>query len=247
MEPTSNPGYKRNRTVFALFVVIVLVSGLLIIQSALFTVNKIIVQGNQYIDEAEVIRLSNLQQGENIFRVNTDSVRRNLIKDLRIADVVVTRNFPDVLIFNVRERQPLALVATSYGFAQLDVKGMVLAVTKSIHQMNVPLITGYSIGDSYVGTVVSDPLITAILEYCGALDDNSFQQLSEIQVSASGELIGYTIHPIKIRLGSIEKMRSKAELTMSILAGSAGNVVGVEYIDIGYATPYIKFRRNEGQ
>lgn len=236
-----------NGATLALLVLAVLLSGFLLFRSSIFTVGAIVVEGNQYLAEEEVLRIAGVGARVNIFRLDIDDIRRRLTHDLRIASAEVYRHFPSSVVITVRERQPAAYIATSYGFAQLDGEGVVLAVAKSIHRMNIPLITGHHIGGSYVGEKVESPVVRASLTYLAALSEHSFNQISEVNIDSDGQLSAYSMQAIRIKLGAPERMAEKADKTDSILADNEKLLSTIEYIDLSYATPYVKFRSARGE
>jgi cell division protein FtsQ len=243
MDPSGSTRRSVNGTALALLLLAVLLSGFLVFQSSLFSVGAVIVNGHQYLGEDEILRIAGIGARVNIFRLDTGDIQRRLTQDLRIASAEVTRQLPGTIMITVRERQPAAFIATAYGFAQMDGEGMILAVAKSIRQMNVPLITGHNIGGSYVGETVESPVVRSILHYLAALSEPAFRQLSEIHIEPSGQITGYTVNAALIKLGGIEQMTEKAAKTSEIISNGQNSLTQIEYIDVSYATPYVKFRK----
>lgn len=240
-----DPGSSRrsfNNVALALLLLAVLLSGYLLFQSTLFSVGSVLVQGNQYLDADEVLRIAGVGERVNILRLDVGEIRRRLSADLRIASADVNRKWPGAIVISVRERHPTAYIATSYGFAQLDGEGTILAVAKTIRRMDIPLITGHNLGGLYVGDKVESPAVRAILSYLSALSEEAFRQISEMCIESSGRLSGYTVYAARIKLGGLERMPEKAAMTSDIIAGANGKLSAIEYIDVSYTTPYVKFR-----
>jgi cell division protein FtsQ len=208
----------------------------------LFSIGTVLVQGNRYLGEDEILRIAGVGTRVNIFRLDSGDIQRRLTHDLRIAGAEVTRQLPDVVKISVRERQPAAFIATSYGFALLDGEGMILDVVKTIRRMEVPLITGHNLGGSYVGEKVESPVVRGALSYLSSLNETAFRQMSEIAIDSSGQLTGYTIHAARIKLGKSEQVVEKALKTSMIISDPHNKLSTIEYIDVSYATPYVKFR-----
>lgn len=130
MDPSGFFRRPANGAALALLLLAALLSGFLVFQSSLFTIGSIAVEGNRYLAEDEILRIAGVGARVNIFRLDTGEIRQRLTRDLRIASADVTRRLPNTILISVSERQPTAYIATSYGFAQLDGEGMVLAVAK---------------------------------------------------------------------------------------------------------------------
>ncbi len=228
-----------------LLILVLIITVYLIINSSYFNVGEIVIRGNKYIAQEEVYRVAGIPDTINIFRLDTAEIKKRLTQDLRVSEVEVVRKLPATIAISIKERQPLAYIANMYGFAQLDKQGVVLAVFKSIKQINVPIITGIRLGNAYVGDKADSeyPLLKNVLSYLSLLDENTLNQLSEIHVSSTNDLTAYTLNHIQVRVGNTERLNEKAKMTCDILQEIHTKKIAIEYIDLNYASPYIKFRQ----
>lgn len=225
-----------------LLILVILIAGFLFVNSSFFTVGSVVIEGNKYIAVDEVYRIAGIPEPINIFRLNTTEIKNRLMRDLRIADVQVVRRFPGTIVVSLKERQPLAYVANSYGFLELDKQGIVLAVFKNLKQVSVPMITGIRLDNGYVGDKIDGLPLKNILTYLSLLDESALNQLSEVNIKSPDEVIAYTVNSIQIRLGNNERLEEKAKLTNDILQEVGNKNMAVEYVDLHYATPFIKFK-----
>lgn len=229
--------------VVMLLVLTSLIAGFLFLRSTYFAVGTVIIEGNKYLSADDVYRAAGIPEKINIFRLDTTEIRNRLLRDLRVAEVEVHRRFPDSIVISLKERRPLAYLSSVYGFVQVDKQGIVLAALKNIKQVNVPIITGIKLGSVYVGDKVEEPPVKNVLTYLAALDEDSLNQLSEINIKANGELTVYTAQFGTIRLGKDERLVEKAGMTRDILLELGDKKAMVDYIDLTFASPYIKFRQ----
>lgn len=221
----------------------VLIAAFLFVNSAFFTVGEVVVAGNNHISVEDIHSIAGIPSEVNIFRLNTGEINKRLLRDLRIASAEVTRRFPATIAISVTERQPLAWLACSYGFVQVDKQGMVMTAVKSIKKIDVPLITGIRLGTIYVGDKVDLPAAGAVLSYLADLDEATLAQLAEINIRPNGDLAAYTVQSVNIRIGPPERLPEKAKFTHDILLEIGGKKAPIEYIDLNYASPYIKFKQ----
>ncbi|VBB06216.1 polypeptide-transport-associated ftsq-type [Lucifera butyrica] len=228
--------------VLMVLALVILIAVYVFINSSFFAVGSVVVQGNKYITAEDVYRIAEIPERVNIFRLDTGEIQRRLLQDLRIAQVTVKRKFPATILIQVKERQPIAYLASSYGFIEVDKQGVVLAAFKNLKQMNVPVITGTRLGDVYVGDTVDSDLIKKVLQYLSLLDEPSLNQLSEVNVKVPQEVVAYTLNSVCIRLGGSDRLAEKAKLTNDILREINEKKMAVEYIDLNYASPFIKFK-----
>ncbi|MDR3564940.1 MAG: FtsQ-type POTRA domain-containing protein [Negativicutes bacterium] len=229
--------------VMLLLILAALIAGFLFLRSTYFTVGSVVIEGNKFLTVDDVNRAADIPEKINIFRLDTSEIKSRLLRDLRVAEVNVTRRFPATIVISLTERQPLAYVANSFGFVQLDKQGVVLVALKNIKQVNVPIITGVRLGSIYVGDKVETIAVKNALVYLAALDEDTINQLSEINIKSNGDLLIYTVQAFTIRLGNGEKLADKAKMTNDILRELGDKKTAVDYIDLNYASPYIKFRQ----
>lgn len=225
-----------------LFVLVLLIAGFIFVNSTYLNVGKVVVEGNKYMTTDEVYRIAEIPEPINILKLSTSDIRERLKRDLRVSEVNVIRKFPSTIIINVKERQPLAYVASGYGFVEIDSQGVILAAYRNLKQINVPMITGARIDNDYVGDTVQHQEIRLVLDYLSQLDEPILNQISEVHLQSNGNLTAYTLKSCQIRIGKADRISDKAKLTNEILNELTSNGASVEYIDLNYASPFIKFK-----
>lgn len=235
---------RRRASILALWLgaLALLMAIFLFINSPYFVVGSVLVDGNKYIAAEEVMRIAGVPEKINIFRLKPTEIKERLTSDLRVDEVVVERKFPATIAIHIQERQPLAFVASQYGFVEIDRQGMVMAALKNLKQVKVPVVTGVRLGNVYVGDQVNNPGLTNVLTYLSGLDEEALNQLSEVNIKSPDELIGYTTNSIFIRIGDNQRLKEKAKLTGEILQEIATKKMAVDYIDLNYTSPIIKIR-----
>lgn len=236
--------FVKNRLLSVLMVFVVLITCYLFINSSFFAVGTVIVQGNKFMSNEDVFAIAGISDRINIFRLNTTDTKNRLMKDLRVAQVDVSRHFPATVVISLKERQPYAYATTAYGFVEVDEQGTVFAALKTLKQLSVPIITGIKLGNVFVGDQVDNSAVRATLSYLSVLSENSLNQLSEVNVSDPAQIRALTVNSVEIRLGDQDHLSDKAPMTNQIIDEIGSKKSLVEFIDLRYATPYIKFKSN---
>ncbi|MBP2639518.1 MAG: ftsQ [Firmicutes bacterium] len=226
-----------------LFIAVVMAMVIFAANSSLFVVGSVVVEGSSTITQEEILRIAGVPERYNIFQLNTRDIKERLSGDLRIANVDVSRSFPSTIIIHVMERKPLIYVATNYGFAEMDRTGLILAAYKNLRNVNIPILTGVTLTNQYVGDPIPPGPIGDVLFFLENLDADTFNQISEVNIRADGYLSAYTTHPIQIRLGGNERLADKAKLTIDILQEINQKKLAIDYIDMNSAAPIIKARK----
>ena len=207
-----------------------------------FTLNEIKLDGAKYLTQEDILRIGNIYMGEPLFKLKTDVVQSRLSKDLRIEEVSVRRRLPHTLEIKIKERRPLATIICDYGYLDLDHNGTVLDSYKTIKTMQIPMITGASVRDLYIGDEVDDEIIKKILDFLQRLNEETLNLLSEIAIVDQDYIVMYTAtdRAVQIRIGKLERLDEKARLTEDFLRDLATNPHPVEYVDFNYTAPFIK-------
>ena len=95
-----------------------------------FTINGIAVVGNKEISDEEIIALSEVQTGENLFDVHPWLVQRRIKKNLYVESVDVDRKLPNKVEIHVTERSGKAQFIMGKKYVVTDNEGMVLEIAK---------------------------------------------------------------------------------------------------------------------
>ncbi|MDR2355420.1 MAG: FtsQ-type POTRA domain-containing protein [Clostridiales Family XIII bacterium] len=106
------------------------------LNAPLFDIRSITVENNAYYTSEQIIALTGVAPGENIFRISMREVRRKLLADPYILSVKMKRRLPGDLLVRVVERGEAAFVSDRGEFVIIDENGLVLRRTKT-----APLLT----------------------------------------------------------------------------------------------------------
>ena len=210
--------------------------------SPFFRLRQINITGNAYVSTQDICRIAGIYHGENLFSLQTDAIAKKLMKDLRIEQASARRVFPGELDIQITERVPVVTVACEYGYLDLDRQGVVLDAYKTLKQMQIPMLTGLTLQGLYIGDSVQNDTIRQVLYYLDQLDAASQHQLSEVNISQPEHVMAYTTGAVQLRIGRMERLDEKAEITRNFLAELKNAKHPIDYIDFNYTSPFIKFK-----
>ena len=111
-----------------------------------FNIDGIAVGGNKDISDEEILKLSELEAGENIFDIHPWFAERRIKKNLYIEDVDVKRRLPDKVEIIVTERTGKAQFLSDKKYIVTDNEGTVLEISDEARR--VTLITGITVEDA---------------------------------------------------------------------------------------------------
>ena len=129
--------------IWCLFFLVLLI--VFALKAPIFNIIDIQVEGNEKISKDEIINLSGLKLGENIFKFNNKIIMK--IKENRYIDnVKISRNLPGTVIVQVQERKVRYKINLINSYTYIDSNGYILE--NSTINLNVPIIIGFSITEN---------------------------------------------------------------------------------------------------
>ncbi|HBQ28824.1 MAG TPA: cell division protein FtsQ [Desulfotomaculum sp.] len=245
------------------FIFLVILAAYIFWRSSLFEVKEILVQGNHSFTAAEIVALSRLNEGTNIFKVNLSQAGERIMALPLVKEVHLTRKFPSQIIIEIKERCPVALVPVKGGFAEVDPEGVYLRPGK-ISASGLPVITltketipdGRSISGTGFQPVVDSKPAQAIkpgqvfdfpglkiaLKVITALPHDLTTSLSEVYVDKQGQIFLYHLSGVECRLGRATNIARKG-IILNQLFSQLINTHQLEYIDISITgSPVVKYK-----
>lgn len=200
------------------------------------------IRGNHQVSSQEIQQAAGIRDGGWAVLLRPETLRQNVLRDVRLRAAEVRWAFPLTLVVRVEERVPVALIAGRFGFVEVDDSGMVLSTYKNLNKPAVPLITGVQAGSEYVGDRIAGEQLATALDFIARLDAATVAQLSELNLQRSDRIIAISRQSFQIRLGSLETLGEKTAALDLILKDVLHNKAPIDYIDISYAIPTVKFK-----
>ncbi len=203
-----------------IFSAAMLMVGVLLILYYWLLIDRIEVRGNETLERADVLSTAGINVGEHILAVNTGEARKKLLENPRIKSVAIHRVYPDQLVMELVERQPVAAIAGGGSYAIVDEEGYVL----SIGPDNQDLPAVYGMGSS--GFQLGEPLgdledfnsnillrMLEALENAGVLGDMARLDITQPLNVTMTTLDGYTV-----LVGQVENLDEKLANLSLVLA-----------------------------
>lgn len=241
---------KKGLSIIITFILIILIlATYLFCRSDYFLIDNIEVLDNHRLTEKEVLELSNIERGSNIFYQDLKSPTEKIIQRPYIKDVKISRKLPDTIIIEVIERTPLAIIISSHGeFFKIDKDKVCLEKIDKVSRNELPMITGIEVTNNISpGKNITAEGISVGIETARILwnHHNAQDYFNEIRVLDENNIVLYTFEDIEIRFGDINNMRNKFELFKSVyeIKKEKGKLDNLEYIDVRYdKLPIIKHK-----
>jgi hypothetical protein len=175
MAQTEKKRKKRKRKNYLLrFVILVLfcVGMYYFLSSDIFDISKVRVVGNNYYTVEQIKDKANVKIGMNIFEFRKGKLKKKLLKDPYLKNVVIKRKLPSTIVIDVDERKEEAGLLDGDRYIIIDEDGLVLRISKD--EPKVTRITNLKIQKSKVGKpieVEGNALLNDTLKMLKEMDD----------------------------------------------------------------------------
>ncbi len=155
---TNAEKYKRKiltRRITALSVLVLIVGLCVCLFTPIFGVSEIVVEGNQRLNAEEIIQISNIKQGQNIFRINIKKTAAKIKELAYVDDAQIQRKFPAKIKIVLDESTEDIIIDTPTEFIVTTIDGKVLYKTTDVTEVPVPIVKGIEVTSSEIGQKVA--------------------------------------------------------------------------------------------
>lgn len=121
---------------------IIAVAIVLFMMSSVFNINQIVVLNNNKISSQEIINLSGIQIGTNMFKTTNKMIKKGLKINPYIEDVKIKRSINGVMTLEVEERTPTYMLKFANAYVYINNQGYMLEITET--PLELPIITGFA-------------------------------------------------------------------------------------------------------
>lgn len=238
-----------NKFRVALLFFILLLSVYLFLHSSIFNIRQIDILGNDKVSKEEVIALSGISPGINIFEFNEAICSQGIKVHPMIKDVEIKRKFNRTIAINIIERQTWALIPYDNIFLCVDDTGVCFDKLNYASFNDVPIITMEQMPEHVnLGQAVNQQATDMVKEVWNALPADKQQAISDFHYQNQDNTLKiYTKKGTEIRFGSMDRLQEKVDTIAQIIKleddmSQEGQDV-IEYIDIRFkGEPVVKTR-----
>ena len=216
--PVPKPRRRKSGSVFfRVFALLTLLCvGLVIVLQTVFRLEAVCVIGHETRTAHEIINLSGLTYGQNIFSISPETVRQSLEKDHTIILKDIQIKHPNLVYLQVEERYPVALMQWLGVHYILDKDGLVMDETAGTELIGtMPLVTGFRVSGAHKGqflTVKSQLQLDAYSNLIQELNRQGYaSRVTEIRLNNPDNIYLVTAEGISVRIGSPNDLKRKIQ------------------------------------
>lgn len=208
-----------------------------IFHSGYFGVAKMRVENFGRVSEEEIIALSDIRPGMNIFDLELGMIGRKIEENPWIATARVERVLPREVVISVREREPKAVINLGYLY-YLDADGEIFKVLGPEDSLDFPVVTGI---DRRTLLENPDDCRRQLKEAMALLDELAgrrvfaLDDVSELNIDPTDGLTLYTFSGgVPVRMG-YSNFSSKLDRLERIYPELEPRLPALRYIDLNVA------------
>lgn len=200
---------------------ILLITALIILSfSPLFDITSIEVEGNYRVTENSIVNVADIKLGQNILRINKNSIKENIKKIAYIGDVTIRRYWPNTILISVKEKDAIAQIKVIGTTIALDDKGLVLEAYSDNSVIDLPIIDNIEIFNYGVGKKLhtsDDEKINNVLEVLKILKKNDMLNSVE-RIEQNPDIIIYTKVGHVVYIGDIYNLDYKVKRLKAVIS-----------------------------
>ena len=193
----------------------------LFMDKSVLVIKDVRVEGAQSGEETDIIRLSGVQMGQSIRKVDVEKLALNVESTGKYACTGIAKDYPSGIIISVEYRQAAAVVEVGGFMVTLDAEGYVMSVDASVSAPELIYVTGLEPTRWDLGRqVLTDAAkLSAFKTMINSINANGARQyISEINVADRKNLYAYSRTGIYVMFGDEERMDDKLVWMMHALA-----------------------------
>jgi cell division protein FtsQ len=184
--------------------------------SSVLAVRTVEVVGEQQVTDEQVLAVAEVPVGTPLARLDVTGIEQRVAGLDAVAEVHVTRVWPDGVRIEVVERRPFAVIRTGSGFGVLGSDGVVFRSVRG-PLPTLPLI------DQQVGDAATEPAAAAALQVALALPPDLSRRVALVAAKSPDRVVLTLRNGSTVSWGTAEASAHKAQVLLLLLPLRAGH------------------------
>lgn len=211
----------RGRFKYVVLLFIICIFTAFFLSSSFFQIKFIDVNGCKSVTREEIIKLSSIYYGENIFRINKKNSMKSIFQNPYVKMIKIKRVLPGKVVIDIIEREIMAYVPYVGSYLNIDEEGMILEINPAIKKPDLPVIKGLKFETFKVGECLSvenkEQFSTTTMLIGEIKNSGMLNMISEIDVSDLSNIKLKVKDGITANLGHEDNMNYKINFAKSII------------------------------
>lgn len=220
---------KRIKFVLKIFLLLCVIAGIIVFAftSPIFNIKDIKVINNSQITSENIISLSGIKTGENLFKFSSIKAQNGIKENPYIESVKVNRKFPNTIEIDVKERTATYSVDFLGKYAYINNQGYILEISED--SKNMPIILSVSTPEEQInaGNRLNEEdleKLEDVLKITAVMTENNLNdKVTSIDIKDKNEYIIYLEEEQKtVHIGDSTNLNNKILYVLAILEAEKG-------------------------
>ena len=204
---------KRKYHVVLFVLLLLLAFGIVLLGTDIFDIKKINVLGNKKLRYNQIIKLSGVKYGENIFKIKLNEIAKNMEQNPYIIVDNIYRRLPDEIVIEITEREISYLIPYLGSYIGIDDQGTVLEVVDDMNTINKPIINRLTISNFSLGekiAITNPQQGQALKEVMSSIEKSEVSEyISEINMEKPDYIVIFSREGIEVIIGDTRNLEYK--------------------------------------
>lgn len=212
---------KKNYTLhYILLSILILVIGITLSVTVFFNTEEIVVEGNVTHSSEELIGYTNVELGDNLFRMNMEKLENSILEHtVDLDEVQVKRQLPSTLVITVTQATPAAAYYGNGAYNIISSSGRVVAQAASLEEYpNVVQLVGTNLTSYALGDYLTDdPNYQAAQTTVAAMQKVGIDNIVAVDASDANNILLSYGNRVTIQLGNTVEVEYKLQMVKKVL------------------------------
>ena len=202
-----------------------------ILTSPELEIKSITVSGTERVGEDEVLKLSTIQKGQNLFSVDKGEAERSIEGHPWVESVSIDRDLPDKIEINITEKRALCLVSLD-GLFVADYYGRIFKKYSPGDSLDLPVITGLEGSGVKPEGYMLNPMYVGLINLLSKRKGFNLDEVSEIHIDATHGYSLYTMREgVRLDIGKLD-LEEKLRAFERVVRVRGGQLKGMKVVDL---------------
>ncbi len=213
-----------------LFFALLFLAAMGVMFSPLFAIDTITITGLNHFSEADICRICDVEQGQNLFSFRAKKALDALQKESYVASATIKKQFPNTVLIDVTERKVRGYIPYMGSYLYIDENCRVLDISGSFTQP-LPVVKGLVFDQFTLGEVIqteNPEALDVVVRIAQAMTKyEMLDMVVELDVSDTSNIKAY-VNKVEVNLGTISdydtKVRTMCEIVKQIPENDRGSL-----------------------
>lgn len=201
-----------------------------------FNIKNVVVTGNEAVPKEDIIKLTGINPGQNIFKINLVKVQYYIKENPLFDKVYVKRCLPDKIEIQVEERKAAAFLNLKGDFYLISENGVIFKKLSSFIYKNLPIISNVNLKNVILGSETNSYDLNMglkVIKDIKSVQPELLACISEINAGNADEIIVYTNNGIKIKVDK-NTDKNKWLRVNKVISAANSEKISIGYVDMRF-------------